>query len=234
MDYLSRGRSKAILASFMGLSLLFIALPEVDLLVSGLFYDGGFPLAGQRWNQWLHIGLGRSLGALMAALLALYGFNRLTRKNLLGIDGKAVLYVFLVLILGAGLIVNVLFKDQFGRARPREVQEFGGSSQFTRAFEISNQCDDNCSFSSGETAGAFLALALARVLSRRRSALLIAVALGTAVSLGRIAAGAHFLSDVVVSFFVMLIVSDLLHHLMALREPGGGHAAQAEAPSAAG
>jgi hypothetical protein len=30
------------------------------------------------------------------------------------------------------------------------------------------------------------------------------------------AAGAHFLSDTVVSFFLMLIVADVLHHYMLL------------------
>jgi len=36
------------------------------------------------------------------------------------------------------------------------------------------------------------------------------------VSFCRIASGAHFLSDTVVSFFVMLIVADVLHHYLVL------------------
>jgi hypothetical protein len=34
------------------------------------------------------------------------------------------------------------------------------------------------------------------------------------VSFARIAVGAHFLSDTVVSFFVMLIMADSVHHYM--------------------
>jgi membrane-associated phospholipid phosphatase len=36
------------------------------------------------------------------------------------------------------------------------------------------------------------------------------IALGALISLSRLAAGAHFFSDVTVSFFVMLIVADVL------------------------
>jgi hypothetical protein len=34
------------------------------------------------------------------------------------------------------------------------------------------------------------------------------------ISVSRLASGAHFFSDIVVSFFVMLVVADALHHYM--------------------
>ena len=37
-------------------------------------------------------------------------------------------------IIGSGLIANWYFKDQWGRARPIQVKEFGGEKEFTRAF----------------------------------------------------------------------------------------------------
>ena len=43
-----------------------------------------------------------------------------------------------------------------------------------------------------------------------------AIGLGIVVSLSRIAVGAHFFSDTVVSFFVMLITADVLYHYMFL------------------
>ncbi|MDI9597967.1 MAG: phosphatase PAP2 family protein [Acidobacteriota bacterium] len=118
--------------------------------------------------------------------------------------------------LGAGIIVNVALKDNFGRARPRNAVPFGGGQEFTPAFVVSDQCTTNCSFSSGDGAGAFFTLALARALGRKR-ALLGAVAYGCLVSFARIAAGAHFLSDIVVSFFVMWLTADALHFYMLLR-----------------
>ena len=70
----------------------------------------------------------------------------------------------------------------------------------------------NCSFSSGDAAGAFLSLALVKALTRRRRYYVVAVAFGALVSLGRVSSGAHFFSDTVVSFFIMLFVTDIFWH----------------------
>jgi membrane-associated phospholipid phosphatase len=47
--------------------------------------------------------------------------------------------------------------------------------------------------------------------------LLAALAYGVVVSFSRVASGAHFFSDSVVSFFVMLISADALRHYLLLR-----------------
>ena len=46
--------------------------------------------------------------------------------------------------------------------------------------------------------------------------LLAAFAYGTVVSFSRVATGAHFFSDSVVSFFVMLISADVLYHYLLM------------------
>ncbi|MBC8027935.1 MAG: phosphatase PAP2 family protein, partial [Steroidobacteraceae bacterium] len=171
MSYLRLTRGWVILASFAASSILLAAFPAIDIQVSGLFFfDGGFQLSNEWWAVFLHDSLPWFLGSSMALVVALYAWNRLSRRNLWGVDGKRVFYLFIVLALGAGVIVNVVLKDNFGRARPRDIAEFGGSKQFTPAFVVSRECDKNCSFSSGEGAGGFFALALALALSRRRAA----------------------------------------------------------------
>lgn len=57
------------------------------------------------------------------------------------------------------LIVNGIFKTFWGRARPRDIDLFGGSKAFSLPLEISNQCAWDCSFMSGHTAVAFWLLA---------------------------------------------------------------------------
>lgn len=214
VSYLKLTRARIILACFLMSSLLLSGFPAIDLIISKLFFDEGFYLREQWWQGWIREGLVYFLCLSMASVVAVYVFNRLSKRNLYRIDGIKVCYLFLVLILGAGLIVNVIFKDNFGRARPRDIQEFGGSKRFTPAFAVSDECDRNCSFSSGEGAGGFFSLALALALSRRRAVFLAGVGLGMLVSWSRIASGAHFFSDTVVSFFVMLIFTDVLHHYM--------------------
>ena len=217
MYYLRLRRSQIILASFVILSLLLTAFPGVDLVVSKIFFHGGFQQT-QWWQRLLHEGVGWFIGVSLLLVVALYAWNRLAKKNLCRVDGKRVVYLFLVLIIGAGLIVNVAFKDHFGRARPRDVAEFGGSKVFTPPFVMSNECTTNCSFSSGDGAAGFFSLALALALSRKRWLFAAALAIGVLVSYARISAGAHFFSDTVVSFFVMLIVADVLFYYMVLTD----------------
>jgi lipid A 4'-phosphatase len=216
MRYLSLKRSQLILAWCAISCLLLFAIPSIDLAVSRYFYQrGGFD--SQSWFQTLmHGSMAWFLGVSMIGVVGVYAYNRLTKSSLWGIDGRRVIYLFLVLIIGAGLIVNLVLKDNFGRARPRDIAEFGGVQPFSPPFVVADNCSKNCSFASGEGAGGFFALALAAALSRRRAALALALAFGTLVSVGRIASGAHFLSDTVASFFVMLILTDALYYFVVM------------------
>lgn len=217
MYYLRLRRSRIILASFGILSVLLTAFPAVDLVVSKSFFHGSFQQT-LWWQRLLHVGVTWFIAVSMLLVVALYAWNRLAKRNLCRVDGKRVVYLFLVLIIGAGLIVNVVFKDHFGRARPRDVAEFGGSKVFTPPFVMSNECTTNCSFSSGDGAAAFFSMALALALTRKRRLFAAALAIGALVSYARISAGAHFFSDTVVSFFVMLIVADVLHYYMVMTD----------------
>src|SRR6185369_4203205 len=48
---------------------------------------------------------------------------------------KAALFCLLLLALGPGLLVNVCFKDHWGRPRPRQMQLFGGDRSFYQVWE---------------------------------------------------------------------------------------------------
>jgi lipid A 4'-phosphatase len=196
---------------------LLVLFPAIDIAVSKVFFDGSFYLKDRWWQKLLQGGLGIFIYSSIGAVVVMFAANRLFKRNVCCMDARRLLFVMLVLVVGAGLVVNVIFKDNFGRARPRDVAEFGGTKQFTPAFMLSHECNKNCSFSSGDAAGAFFSLALALALSRKRALFLAALAVGALVSLGRISAGAHFFSDTVVSFFVMLIVSDVLFFYVVLK-----------------
>jgi lipid A 4'-phosphatase len=214
MNYLKLHRSRIVLVCFLTASLLLWALPSIDLEISSWLFDRAPSVEKRLWIAWFHEGIGYFLVASLVGVVGLYLYNRSTKRNLCGVDGRKVLFLFLVLIIGLGLIVNVLLKDQFGRARPRDIEEFGGSKRFTPAFVLSRECDTNCSFSSGEGAAAFFSLSLAMALTRRRFAYLAAFAFTGLASYFRVSAGAHFFSDVVVSFFVMFLVTDVLYYYL--------------------
>jgi lipid A 4'-phosphatase len=218
MHYLKLRRSRAILTLFAASALLFMVFPGIDIFISRLFFNQGFYLSQQWWTTLMHESMGYFLYVSLASVFGLYLWNKLAKRNVCSVDGKRVAYLLLVLALGAGVIVNVALKDNFGRARPRDIVEFGGAEHYTPPFVIGTECTRNCSFSSGEAAGGFFSLALALALSRRRAALVAAAGFGAFVSFCRVASGAHFLSDTVVSFFVMVIVADVLYHYVVLAE----------------
>ena len=199
-----------ILALMLVTSVLFIAAPQIDIRFSALFYDGsGFPAADNVHLQLLRRANEVLGGIVLVAATLLLCSAGLRRRAGLRI-GDALLPI-LTYGLGVGLLVNGIFKEYFGRARPRDIVEFGGGDLFTSAWTASGACQTNCSFTSGEAAGAialYSAMALLAGLSRA-ARLVAAILIGifaTALSLNRIAFGAHFLSDVLLSFLLVLAV----------------------------
>jgi lipid A 4'-phosphatase len=133
---------------------------------------------------------------------------------------KEAVFILLLLALGPGLLINVLFKEEFGRARPREIVEFGGSQQFTPFWRPGN-AGTNSSFPSGHAAIAFSVLAPWFVLreKQRRTAvlfLLLGLLFGTCVGIARILQGAHFLSDILWAGGLVYLVGALLALLMRI------------------
>lgn len=189
--------------------------PDADMAVTSLFYtDGkGFLQHGAVWERLLYKSVPAVLTVTYVGALCLWLYNRIYHQYLLAWSGKKLLYLLLVGAVGSGLIVNATLKEHWGRARPAQTVQFGGDKTFTPPFVFSDQ--QGKSFSSGHTSGAFALLALFFLARRHRKAVAAAViGYGLAVSLARIAAGGHFLSDVFVSIFIMYIVAAGLYRLM--------------------
>ncbi len=142
-----------------------------------------------------------------------YLYQVFSKKEFKYFNKKALLYIFLVFAIGSGLIVNAYLKNNFGRARPSQIVQFGGSKKFTRACVISNQCKKNCSFTCGHCSFAFGFLCL-YFLFRKKSILYLALGYGIIVSIVRIAQGGHFLSDSYFSFIIMFLTAKILYYFM--------------------
>ena len=194
--------------------LLFVLFPQIDLWVSSLFYHHGFYLKKASLAQAIYKTTIFITAGIGIALLVLLIGELIAKKE--WVSKKVLIYLLLVLLLGPGLIVNTLFKNHFGRARPSQIQRFGGTKKFTPALIITDQCQKNCSFSSGHAAAAFYFLALVPLLRGRAKLWALAGALlwGSIVSAVRILQGGHFLSDVYCSAVVVWGVSVGLYYLM--------------------
>lgn len=216
----------AMVFSALGFAALFLAFPGLDLLTSGWLYvpGHGFVLDGNPVTDFIHAHLGW-IGFSTAGLIWLAGrFANNTEQS--GSWRRKAAYILLVLIVGPGLLVNVVFKDHWGRARPIQIEPFGGQLQFTPAWVPSDQCDTNCSFVCGDSSVGFSLLALAFLSRRPRRWFIAATGIGAAIGLIRMAQGGHFFSDVVFSFYAVYFSAWLLHRLLfpssRLENRGGG------------
>jgi lipid A 4'-phosphatase len=202
------------LAAVLGLgaafAALFLAYPELDLMVARVCFgtDGRWFLQDHPAAGAINEGIEILLWVTAALLVVLFIVIWLRRRPLLGLDRRAIVYVFLCFLIGPGLVTNTLFKDHWGRARPSQLVEFGGERAFSPALVISDQCPKNCSFVSGDASAAFGYLSFA-LLARRRRPHAIGAALGFGAGVGavRMMQGAHFLSDVAYAgVFTALVV----------------------------
>ena len=120
---------------------------------------------------------------------------------------------FLVLagILGPGAIVNLGFKDNWQRARPYQVENFGGTQKFTRATVMTDQCESNCSFVSGHVACGFFFTTILLVHRKRKVAWAVGGTLaGLTIGFSRMADVAHWMSDVLWAYPITLASSWLV------------------------
>lgn len=124
-------------------------------------------------------------------------------------------------LVGPVLIVNVILKGNWGRARPRSVEEFGGNLDYTHFWVWADQCKDNCSFTSGEVAGvAMIFFAIAFLLSYpvRYVVGVIGVLCAAFTAWIRFAMGAHFPSDTLMAAILMILVAAQTYYVFYLRK----------------
>jgi lipid A 4'-phosphatase len=209
------------IAALLATGAVFLLAPTIDLATSRLFYDpqAGFMLAA--WGPVRFVERSVPLLSWGIGILVTIGAVALfCGRQIWRFDARALVFIALATALGPGLLVNTALKDHWGRARPAQIEEFGGKLKFTQAPLISDQCPRNCAFVSGHAALGFSLVSFAFLLPagrRRRIAILAALGFGAIVGLARIAGGRHFLSDVVDAGFLVTGLSWLLHQAIVAR-----------------
>jgi lipid A 4'-phosphatase len=220
-------RVMAICASIVGVAaaVVFTTMPDLDLAVARQFALGDGKFSGGQNGLLLFL---RELfktifivccGVAIAGL-AVAVFHRSTQSRT---RAAKWLYLILCFSVGPGLVTNVLLKDQWGRARPVQVAEFGGTKTFAPPLVPSHQCPRNCSFVSGEAASMFTVFYSAALIAPAGSAALMigGTLVGLAAGFVRVTQGGHFLSDVVFAGVFMALVCAGLHRLMFGRVGAG-------------
>jgi lipid A 4'-phosphatase len=230
------GLRAAILASIF-LGLIPAWWPELDLKVAAAFYDDtrGFanhdlPVItviyhGINWlarTAFLALAFGLAGGM---AFQASRNFGQLPTSAPRPLRPprvrQAMACALLSLVIGPGLLVNLVLKENVGRARPIQVEAFGGNRQFSPALRQAHECERNCAFVSGHAAVGFW-FATGYAISRRRNRawLWVGTLAGFTVGLIRIVAGGHWFSDIAFAMTFTLVgigLAYLLAYRPALR-----------------
>lgn len=204
---------------FLLLSATLVPISEIDLTISESA-KAACPEPSLRgpWCPMLTVVTARQFftGVFILILLATLAVTVRTlraKRRWFGAEQARCWFMLAVLIGGPGLVANLGFKEHFGRARPREVIEFGGTKAFTPPLVLSRECSRNCSFVSGEASAMYAPFfGLAFLLPRHRRRLLaVGIAAGTLAGVVRIIQGGHFLSDVLFAGVFMALTVSVLH-----------------------
>jgi len=206
----------------LAIATLVLRFSPVDIEVARSVFDANlaqpWKWAWQTpWSLLYQYGVWPTL--VLAAVGAVSVTIALGRKRF-GRLGRAGLFLVLVTGLGPGVLVNMVIKPCFGRPRPRDLVEFGGSHQFVPVLALSPSANGT-SFPSGHAAMAFCLAAPALLFAKRsRAATMLSASggllLGAAVGAARILQGAHFVSDVVWSAGVVYFTALVLLHVLRL------------------
>lgn len=196
-----------------------IAAIGADLRASAWFYrQEGWPVGNQvPWRQLYLWGFYPAdiIGvAALGLVLASYFKPALVRFR------RQSAFVVLLLLLGPGLLVNAVFKDHWGRPRPRQIVQFGGTMQFHQPWERGD-AGKGKSFPSGHGAAAFFLAMPAFALRRRRpraAALVFGAGMlyGVLMGVARISQGGHFVSDILWAWGIVHLTAVALYYLLGL------------------
>jgi len=203
----------------MGIVFLTVALGagNVDIRIEEYFYspDGGwFSGQSEPWFFLYHYG---NIPAFLLSAVGLFAFSLSFFRRAFLPYRKIGLFMVVFMILGPGLIVNTVLKDHWGRPRPADIVQFGGSEPF-RHFWETGQAEQGKSFPSGHASVGFFLFAPFFVLrnSHRKWALFflfLGISYGMLMGLGRMVQGGHFLTDVLWAGFLTYLTGLVLYYI---------------------
>lgn len=206
---------------------LFWLFPRLDLSIARRLYSGQHDFIGS--HSLLVSTLRESFNVMfiLTCVVAALGLviSLRTGRHWLSLPSTKWLFLAICLLAGPGVVANLGFKDHWGRARPHNVSEFGGTKQFSSPLHPSDQCQRGCSFVSGEASAMFMIFFAAALMFRTRTRSLIAAGIlfGCAAGLVRMSQGAHFLSDVIFAGVLMALTAGVVQLIIASISSGAEH-----------
>ncbi len=120
-------------------------------------------------------------------------------------DLKSIVFLWISGLFNFLIVVNLLLKNLWGRARPGDIVQLGGEENFSPWFQLTDACNTNCSFVSGDAAVGFSIIVL-YLITKNKVYLWSSLIFGSTLGAIRIMEGGHFLSDVIMSGVIIYFV----------------------------
>jgi lipid A 4'-phosphatase len=192
-------------------------LTDLDIQAAGVFYHPESPQ-----NLWPEERLG-IWQFFYKAIPILVNILLLACLSVLAMAGRGsspkrtrrmAVFVLFSILLGPGLVVNGIFKDHYGRPRPRQIEQFQGQLQYQPP---GLPGAEGKSFPCGHCSIGYIFWVFYFITRRKKPALatlllLASISFGLVVGVGRMTAGGHFLSDILWSGLLSYAVCALLYY----------------------
>ena len=194
--------------------------PTVDLKILTWFYQPGlqhhWPFEFNGVIRFLYT-FG-TLPALVTALGGLVVVVMARHRPSLTPWRRHAAFIFLTLVIGPGFFVNTVFKDHWGRPRPKMVTEFGGRMAY-QCFNDKGVSGRGKSFPCGHSSMGYYFVILYFLARRRKKFIRLSLLggtliYGTLIGIARMAAGAHFASDVLWSAVFPCLAAWVLYYFV--------------------
>ena len=209
-----------VLLVLMTVSTLVFWLSDLDIATSSHFYfpdniHEPWPLQNESPWPWFYkyagvITIMITLGSLVVLATSVV-FPRLRYLKIYGI------FFLILMVVGPGILVNGIFKDNWGRPRPRDTVELGGNHAYVPPLQMSDA--GLKSFPCGHCSVGFTLTATWFVFRRLHPLLAIlsfsaTMLFGALFGYSRLTAGGHYLSDVMWAFFIPFLTAHVLYYFV--------------------
>ena len=213
----------SIFILIMGFLTLVFRLTDADIALQRYFYspEKGWLLQYKPFWDFIY-----RFGIFPGYFLAFAGLIMVTLSywNVKCINyRKASMVLVFTIIVGPGLVINLLLKDHTGRPRPREITEFGGTEKFICICQ-NGATNEGKSFPCGHCSmGFYLAIPYLFLRNRKKilaySVLALGVGYGIIIGIARMMAGGHFASDVLWAGLIVWLVALCGYYLFRADKP---------------
>lgn len=191
----------SILFLVMGILTLIFRITNIDISLEHYFYspEKGWVLQYRPfWDFFYRFGIFPGYILAFCGLIMIsvsYWNSKYIRFR------KASLVLVFTIIVGPGILINLVLKDHSGRPRPREITEFGGTEKYLCVCEL-GKTNEGKSFPCGHCSmGFYLAIPWLFYRNRKKflacSFLVTGIAYGILIGISRMMAGGHFASDII-------------------------------------